>query len=173
MGSPPMPAKKLTLAERLTPWSFVVSVVALAASLIQPSILVYDHFSLTSVSISNPIPNASLIGPDHTALGTAKNIPADNDLWLVVRTEDVGQWYPVGRISVNPDGSWSTDFSLGDPGPNNAGVFEIYVYLVGSQYSGIIADDENKIEKNGYRQGLSSMPAGPTLTASVVVQRGA
>lgn len=57
------------------------------------------------VTISRPADGAIL--PDNTfgATGTAKHIPANDSLWLVLKPPGYGRWYPVSPISVI-GGNW-------------------------------------------------------------------
>lgn len=158
-------------SNRLAWWSLAISAVALAISAIQPARDIISTINQVSVKITSPTPNQTLIGENYTVVGTAKDVPSDSDLWMVVRTEYDGDWYPVNRITINPDDSWTDDVDLGGDGPGSAGIYEIYVYLVGSQYTGALAADVKQIEKASYEHGVPNMPAGPLLLQSVVVKR--
>jgi hypothetical protein len=61
-----------------------------------------------TVTISSP-PNGGHL-PDNAfgASGTARNIPASDSLWLVIKPPTYDRWYPVSRLNV-VDSTWTVD----------------------------------------------------------------
>ncbi|TWP47247.1 hypothetical protein FKR81_32840 [Lentzea tibetensis] len=153
---------------RIAGWSLFVSILALAVAAIQPGKEFYSKLTAASASISTPKSDEVLVGPDHKIGGRARDIPLGSDLWVVVRTTGIGDWYPSERVALpSPDGGdWSSEFSLGGPGK-----YQIFVYLADSQASGVLTEALNKMQQNGFTSGIVSLPAGVTVKATVTVTR--
>jgi hypothetical protein len=95
---------------------------------------------------------------DHGATGTAHNKPSDEDLWLVKRSGIEGRWYPVGRLLVKSDGSWTV------PALSPAlGQQELYVILVPITEDAQFIDYVNNLANSDL--GISSLPPASMVEA--------
>ncbi|WP_433830419.1 hypothetical protein ACQP2E_10815 [Actinoplanes sp. CA-015351] len=119
-------------------------------------------------SFSNPsAPQHNTTAATIDAEGTAANLPADNDLWLVVRSD--GLWYPIGICTVN-DGGWSfEDVPLGNP--KEKGQYTLYLYLTGPAETGDFADFQTRQANDESATGLKSLPPGLRVLDHAVVTR--
>jgi hypothetical protein len=83
-------------------------------------------------------------------------------LWLVKRSGIEGRWYPVERLHIKSDGSWTS-------GPLRPGLGEqeLYVILVPITEDAQFIDYVNKLVNSGYRSdpGISSLPPDSEVEA--------
>ena len=124
---------------------------------------VATHFwrSLHSVHATITTPATGSVfhaSEDHGATGTAHNKPSDEDLWLVKRSGIEGRWYPVGRLLVKSDGSWTV------PALSPAlGQQELYVILVPITEDAQFIDYVNNLANSD--PGISSLPPASMVEA--------
>ncbi len=52
-----------------------------------------------TATIVGPRDGETIIGEFTDSHGTARNVPVDHDVWLVMRPWVEGRWYPVERIN--------------------------------------------------------------------------
>jgi hypothetical protein len=147
-------------ADKISLVSLIVAIAALSGS---PYVSkVYQHFSGPDATITEPqngsVQSSYLFG----ASGTARNIPAGDDLWLVVRAAGNGEWYPVTRL-IPQNGLWIVGANVIRPA-NGSQTLEV-----------IMLPDSNEATFNDYvnaldgpkhsNPGVSSLPAGYTIEA--------
>ncbi len=143
-----------------------IAVVALLIALAPYLEHFVSYLERPGAAISSPVDGEHVANNTFGVTGTAANIPADDDLWLVIRSGIQGRWYPVKRLLVT-DGRWAVRRGTICPQP---GPHDIEVFLVpdngGGQffsYLGSTAQSEG--------QGIDSIPPAAVLKAvsSIIV----
>lgn len=107
--------------------------------------------------------------------GSSDNVPADRDLWIVLRPEDDGQYYPVARARRLGDGAWS----LGDSSldlvqiPKSGITYDIFLYMADSQPSRQLATWDEREDRKPREQyeGMPSLPPNLVLLGSESIER--
>ena len=91
-----------------------VSIGLLILILILQAIIIYQNVGHgASVAITSPA-EGSHVPQTVTIEGTAANISADKQLWILITVEGVTGYFPQpGPISVNPGGKWSAQITVG------------------------------------------------------------
>jgi hypothetical protein len=94
--------------------------------------------------------------------GKASNIPADQDIWLVLRSQQQGTWRPIVRMHPDPNGVLSIhDVKLPDPGG-----YGIFLYLATSRSSEELQGWISRQLDGSPSSSMPSLPAEMTLLAS-------
>lgn len=119
------------------------------------------HFNNPQVTIITPANGAKEADNGFGARGTASNIPAGSDLWLIVRAGVAGIWYPFNKLSIDNDQWYVKRHSI----CTGAGPQDIEIFLV--PYA---SDDQLVTFVNSSEQiqklGINSLPPGATLEAA-------
>jgi hypothetical protein len=98
------------------------------------------------------------------AHGTASYISADSDLWLIVRSDGDGRWYPTERLQIS-NGSWNVPKNQICPAP---GYQELVIYSIPDSEEGPLFTYLNsKAGREGL--GINNVPIGSVLMASATV----
>jgi hypothetical protein len=86
----------------------------------------WHRWESPDAAIVSPANGAKVANNTFAVSGTAEHIPQGDDLWLIVRAGDQGQWYPAAHIVV--DGSrWRVGKDLVCPG---SGIQDLVVFLI-------------------------------------------
>lgn len=107
-----------------------------------------------------------------TMQGTACNIPASQELWILIVPDGVTGYYPQlpGPVMVTNEGRWSTSVHVGLDQPGEVGKgFELNVTLVNQDGSTAIHAYFNQAGSNF--KGLDPLPNGIQLLSQVHVIR--
>jgi len=117
-------------------------------------------------NITSPLDNSS-VGFTVPVSGTWKNIPSDQQLWLVIWPKNVHRAYPQeGPIKLlftngdRPSGTWSGTVYLGE---QNAGTNETYLIitvLANSEANSTFSNYLDQGAVTGNYPGLSNLPSG-------------
>ncbi len=115
-------------------------------------------------AIIAPVSGVRVLNNTFGANGTARNIPADSELWLVVKSGVEGRWYPWGPLSVS-GGRWAVppDRICPGYGPQYLQVFKVTDTETGDLFAFIRGSQSLQ------RQGINSLPPGAVLEASTRV----
>jgi hypothetical protein len=148
--------------------SLFTALIALLAALAALAPYVADgihYLGRSRVTIDSP-KNGTTEGDNaFGAEGTASSIPSDSDLWIVVRAEVEGLWYPAGRL-VLVAGHWVVHAKLLCPA---TGPQEIEVYMIpDTSEAGLFAYVNGP--DFGTSTGVNSLPPGAILEATSDVQ---
>jgi hypothetical protein len=133
---------------------------------------IYDYATEPSAQLDIR-PAAAVSGPHLFQVeGQSDNIDAAHgDLWLVLRAESNQSYYPVDRISPDPDGHWSinpNDVVLSTPG-----LYTLYLYLVDSSASAILraTADKDTHAVADQAEGLPAIPSGAQYMDAKTITR--
>lgn len=152
-----------TRADKIALCSVFVAVAALAISLMQPI-----------AAALTPSPNAEIVSPENghrvtqesvEIEGHAGDLPSpDQDFWLVVRPDVAATFYPVDRLTVQSDGSWTVpDVRLA-----TTGRFHVIIFLASS---GASEQFRSYREENVDNAGLPALPDGASQLDSITIVR--
>jgi hypothetical protein len=142
------------------------SVVAIVISVVAVIPAVQDFWHGTqkpALQITMPTAEVFIRGAPHDVSGTSQhmeNLSADTDLWLVTRGDT--KWYPISKIQVGANGTWSLPADLvriGPPGKVEGQRFELVVYGVDGQTS-IDFSKATASTAQGQDGGLNVLPQG-------------
>jgi hypothetical protein len=123
-----------------------------------------------TVTITSPAP-ATEVPQKQEVTGTAKNIPADKDLWIITRkgTKTHPQSSPT---KINADGTWTQTAYVGSPTGDGGTAWDILVYLVPKAGSATITSYLQEAATTGKYPGMAP-PEGSTEVAKVPVVKQA
>lgn len=155
---------------RRGPWlraDIIALVIGSAALLLTVGQLVAPpiHRYLTQPEMAITSPSANFVTPSKgfNVSGTARHIPPDNDLWLIIRHPDDFS-YPVAQLDV-VNGRWSVAahklcFLLG-PGSQN-----LQVWMMPETSDGSLVTDFAR----SHVQAITELPPESVLETYVIVQ---
>lgn len=151
-------AKGWTRADRL---NAIGVAVALTVAVVPLCVKLVNKLNRAEAGFSLPLPGkvATRAFPAH---GSASNIPASSDLWIVLRSGVEGRWYPVERLNVT-HGQWHVDAGTICP---TAGLQELWLVLVSDTDSGQLLDYVRKYNTPPaapHPPGVSSLPPNHLL----------
>lgn len=116
-----------------------------------------DSYTFTGENLSAPIE------------GSAKNIPRDNELWLVVRPLPDSPWYPVKQVVPQSDGGWTVPKEQVSLMP--AGDFEIFMFVATSRAASSFRTYLKATEGKSGTPGMEVLPPETTFLVSRRVVR--
>ena len=157
--------RKWSTADRINGIGITIALLGLVLGVAVPDVThLIAYFKRPQAAFSWPHNNADMPNNTFAASGTAKNIPADSQLWLVIVPTVQGKWYPVGYLRV-VDNSWHVPPSRICPAP---GLQELVIYRVPDSEAGSLYSYEaSKAEVEGL--GIDSMPLGSTVMTTAQV----
>jgi hypothetical protein len=133
-----------------------VGIAALAVALIPYAIDIVSHFKGPRASIIQPAPQSIQPNNMFSADGTASNIPAGDDLWLVVRSGVGARWYPSTRLSpIN--GQWIVGGGIIRPA---AGPQFLEVIMLPDSSEATFVNYVNALRLQNLNPGLAELPSG-------------
>ena len=153
---------KWARSDKISLCAVIAATLAFLVAAIQPVESVVHHFTRSQVTITFPAAGTHL--PDNTfgAWGTAADIPASSDLWLVMRSGVESRYYPTINLTLGSDGKWSIRRDVMCPAP---GLQDVQIYLVPNTDENDLFDYvRSSASKTG--AGINSMPADAVLEAS-------
>jgi hypothetical protein len=152
-------------ADKVNGAGVLVAILGLIAGTLAPFLWhAYSYSRRPQASIQRPVKDAVMKGNKFGAHGTAAHIPADSDLWLIVRSDGDGRWYPAQRLPVT-NRSWQVSNTSICPAP---GFQEIVIYMIPDSEEGpLFAYVNGKAGKKGL--GMNSVPVGSVVMASATV----
>jgi hypothetical protein len=162
--APKRERERWSRADKINRWIAVSAVIAALIALAPWAKNVYDWVQRPRAAISSPFNGEHVRTNTFGVAGTAANVPADADLWLVVRSGVEGRWYPIGRFLVT-NGKWTSGVHDLCPGPH-----DIEVFLVpdngGAQFFTYVG---SKAQHQGV--GIDSIPPTAVLegTSQIIV----
>lgn len=148
---------------RIQSISLVVVLIALLA-IVTPYVI--EFFQHPGVTISAPADGSVVHSDLFRVLGTARNIPSNDDLWLVDRPADVGLWYPLARLALQNGGQWQVDVTKLLKGSHELVVIMVPISDEAALVNYIIAINSSRHPP----AGLSSLPAGLHLEATTQIR---
>jgi hypothetical protein len=111
-------------------------------------------------SILSPANNARIADNTFGANGSAKYIPDNSDLWLIVRSGIQGRWYPIQRLRV-VNGSWQVGRKRICPTP---GPQQLELFLVpDSEDEQLFNYQSSSVQLHS--EGITSVPPDSTVEA--------
>jgi hypothetical protein len=120
-----------------------------------------------SAQITRPSNQQHVRGETLPVEGTSKNIPLDDDLWLIIRLPS-GLWFPIERIAPSADGTWefqSDDVHIGSVGPA-----QLALYLAKPGQTAVLGGYVSS-RTDQHDPGMSSLPGGLVLLGTKSVMR--
>jgi hypothetical protein len=155
----------------MKPWSRsdTFAAIALVVSIftaVPVGLDVYHGWQKPDLQITLPTPDETIRGAAHDVGGTSQhmeNLSADTDLWLVIKGDT--KWYPISKIQVGANGTWSLPADLvriGGPETVEAQRFELVVYGVDGQTS----VDFSKVTASTAQSKVTASTAQSKVTAS-------
>ena len=158
-------SKKWSKADRINGAGVLVAIFGLIGGVLIPSCWhVYTYSQRPQAAIERPTKNSNMASNKFDAYGTAEHIPADFDLWLIVRSDGDGRWYPSELLQVT-NGTWHVSDTSICPAP---GFQELVVYMIPDSAEGPLFSYINgKAGKRGL--GINSVPVGSVVMASAIV----
>jgi hypothetical protein len=158
--------KQWSKADKINGAGTLVAILGLIGGVVVPNLWhLYNYWQRPQASIEWPAKTTQVADNTFGARGTASHIPADSDLWLIVRSDGDGRWYPTQLPLAIADGSWrvAADMICPAPGPQ-----ELVVYMIpDSEENELFAYLKSKSGKNGL--GINSVPVGSVVKAAVTV----
>lgn len=128
--------------------------------------------SLDSPSVAEPAaPTSPVITLDSLEIrGRAENVPLDRDLWVVLRPEDDGKFYPVARARKLDDGRWQLAENRVRL-PRTDTTWAVFVYAADSLASRQLHswDDREDRRPPAQYEGMPSLPPDLALMDSATV----
>jgi hypothetical protein len=153
--------EKWTRADKINFVAAAAACIGLALAVGLPDFLHWiSYLERPQASISSPVNNAKIPNNTFGADGSAEHIPDNFDLWLIVRSEIGGQWYPIQRLRV-VNGSWQVGQEKICPteGPEQLEIFLVpdtgEEQLFNSQSSNALP----------HSRGITSLPPYSTIEA--------
>lgn len=116
-----------------------------------------NKYNSPRASFEEPRANQELVGRPHLVRGVAKNIPPDSVLWLVLRSDEDGSYYPLDRITVDGE-DWRVAAQLGPKcltAPKN---FELLVFDTDSAGNAEFERTRAAAATNGDNLKLDELP---------------
>jgi hypothetical protein len=158
-------SKQWSKADKINGAGVLVAILALIGGVALPSLWhLHNYWQRPQVSIKWPAKSAQMADNTFGANGTATHIPADSDLWLIVRSDGDGRWYPTERLPVTK-GSWQIPENSICPAPGSQ---ELVIYSIPDSEEGpLFAYLNSKAGRNGL--GMNSVPIGSVVMASATV----
>lgn len=159
------PGKRWSTADRINGVAALIAILGLIAGVAVPDLgHLISYLKRPQASFSWPHNNGDMPNNTFAATGTAKNIPADSQLWLVIVPTVQGKWYPVGYLHIVSN-SWHVPPREICPAP---GLQELVIYSVPDSEAGsLYSYESSKAEVQGV--GINSMPLGSTVMATAQV----
>jgi hypothetical protein len=143
--------------------NFFVAAFAVITTMVPPGVHALNYLQRPRAAITSPFPGEHVPNNTFGVTGTATSIPANDDLWLVVRAGIQGRWYPIRRVLVT-DGKWAVGPNKLCPQP---GPHDIEIFLVPNNGGGqFFAYVGSKAQSEGL--GIDSIP--PTAVLEAVSQ---
>jgi hypothetical protein len=123
--------------------------------------VVHSIWQAPQAAINYVLPTASNGKRDQcstvfTAGGAAKRIPANDDLWVAVRSHQ-GLWYPVARIS---SGTWTSRGAIKTSQVNYPVSIDVILLSDANDGQFIRYMSQRETIKGNVNQGFSSLPLG-------------
>lgn len=142
----------------------IAAVVALVGPVWDLGQALYSFANDVHVEITKPNGANPEVGRCIRVAGSARNVPPDQDLWLVLRPATDRKFYPQNRGVVIPDhdGKWSVEgVALGAPSQHNreGEYFTFAVYLATSAQSSEFTNYIEKADELG-NPGMESINDG-------------
>jgi hypothetical protein len=158
--------EKWSRADKVNGIAALIACLGLVLGVGLPGILhLVSYLKRSQASITWPVDNSKMTNNTFGAYGTAENIPADADLWLIVRSGIEGRWYPIQRLRI-VNGSWHVGKKWICPAP---GPQELVIYLVPDSEEGqLYAYQTSGAQLKGL--GINSIPLYSTVKATASVQ---
>jgi hypothetical protein len=158
-------SKKWSKADKINGVGVSVAIFGLIAGVLIPFCWhIYTYSQRPQASITRPIKNSKMASNKFGTYGTAAHIPADSDLWLIVRSDGDGRWYPTELLQV-ANGTWHVSDTSICPAP---GFQELVVYMIpDSAESPLFSYINSNAGKRGL--GINSVPVGSVVMASAIV----
>lgn len=154
-------------ADKINGIGVLVALLGLIAGVGIPNLLHWlSYLNRPQVIITWPGNNSKVANNTFDASGTAKNIPPNADLWLVVKPALEGRWYPVERLPVIND-KWNTGKSQICPAP---GLQELVIYMVPGPEEGQLWAYEKSILSTHKSVGINSAPPNSVVEATTFVR---
>ncbi len=120
------------------------------------------------VSITYPL-NSATVQMKETIAGTAKNIPDNQQLWIVIYPQDAYKYYPQNPVNVQSDGSWSLPVQFGEA--QNVGKYDLYAVLADNNAQKQLSDYITKSENAKSWDGMRILPSGTIEFIKITVTR--
>ena len=158
-------SERWSKADKINGAGVLVAILGLIGGVVVPNLWnLYNYWHQPQASITWPTQTTHVADNTFSAHGTASHIPADSDLWLIVRSDGDGRWYPTERLIV-ANGSWRVPADVICPAP---GPQELVVYMIPDSEEGqLFAYQNSKTGMNGL--GINSVPIGSVAEAAVTV----
>jgi len=132
----------------------------------------------TPTPAETPNPKITIIYPSNMVhrheniTGTAKNIPKESHMWVVVYPHIKNRYYPMGEVE-HPNGEWVCFATIGSPDKNEVGArFDIIVILADNQKTQEkLEKDRDSLRNDNDWGGASDIPGGAKEFTRVTVTR--
>jgi hypothetical protein len=121
------------------------------------------------ISITYPS-NSATVQMNEIITGTAKNIPDDQQLWIVIYPQSTYKYYPQNPVNIQGDGSWTLPVQFGRE--SNVGTkFDIVALLADKNAQKELNYYMDTSAKNGSYSGMGMLPDGTIEITNIRVTR--
>jgi hypothetical protein len=129
---------------------------------------VFRNLSKTA-EIRITYPNSDPVQMKDTIIGTAKNIPDGQQLWIAIYPQG-DKFYPQNPIDVQNDGSWSLPVQFGEA-QNVGAKFDIYAVLADKNAQKTLNNYTDESRNANSWKGMSELPDGTKTITKLTVAR--
>jgi hypothetical protein len=125
--------------------------------------------STADVKITYPSDSA-IVNITETIIGTAKNIPEGQQLWIAIYPHTASKYYPQNPVSIESNGNWDLPVQFG--GALNAGEkFDIIALLADDNAQKKLINYIETSEKAKLFKGVRILPDGSKIITKLTVIR--